>query len=61
MLLTILTPTFNRSELLLCAYKCLCEQGYHDFEWLIIDDGSTDDTEKVFAKFKDVQNNFSLL
>ena len=62
MLLTIITPTFNRSKFLLCAYKCLCEQGYKDFEWLIIDDGSTDDTEKLFANFQNVQklNNFPI-
>ena len=41
---TIFTPTFNRSELLGRTYESLCTQTYRPFEWLIVDDGSTDDT-----------------
>ena len=44
---TVLTPTYNRSDLLQRVYECLLDQTYKDFEWLIIDDGSTDDTESV--------------
>jgi glycosyltransferase involved in cell wall biosynthesis len=42
--ITIFTPTFNRAELLPRAYQSLCEQTFQAFEWLIVDDGSTDDT-----------------
>ena len=42
--LTVFTSTFNRSELLSRTYESLCLQTFRDFEWLIIDDGSSDDT-----------------
>ena len=41
---TVFTPTFNRCDLLARTYESLCEQTFQDFEWLIVDDGSTDDT-----------------
>jgi glycosyltransferase involved in cell wall biosynthesis len=41
---TVFTPTFNRSELLARVYDSLRAQTFRDFEWLIVDDGSTDDT-----------------
>ena len=40
--LTILTPLYNRSEFIERLYYCLCAQSRKDFQWLIIDDGSTD-------------------
>lgn len=45
MKLTIFTPTYNRSELLTRLYKSLLNQSCHDFEWIIVDDGSSDNTE----------------
>lgn len=44
-LITIFTPSFNRCELLKRLYKNLCSQTSKNFIWLVIDDGSTDDTE----------------
>ncbi|OUO14918.1 glycosyltransferase family 2 protein [Flavonifractor sp. An4] len=46
MMLTIFTPTYNRVDLLPRLYQSLIEQTERDFEWLIIDDGSTDKTEE---------------
>lgn len=43
-LLTVFTPAFNRAHTIDRTYKSLCRQTCHDFEWLIIDDGSTDNT-----------------
>lgn len=43
---TIFTPTYNRGELLERLYDSLLSQNDKNFEWLIVDDGSTDDTEK---------------
>ena len=43
-MLTILTPTWNRRRTLPRLYDSLKAQGRRDFEWLIVDDGSTDDT-----------------
>lgn len=50
--LTVLTPTYNRGELLKKLYKSLCNQDCKKFEWLIIDDGSEDDTEKNVEQMK---------
>lgn len=44
--LTIFTPTYNRAHTLVRTYESLCNQTCKDFEWLIIDDGSTDNTRK---------------
>lgn len=49
--LTILTPTYNRAELLESLYESLCNQTCKNFQWLVIDDGSTDSTGKVLKKF----------
>lgn len=47
-IVTILTPTYNRGALLPRLYESLLQQTQKHFEWLIVDDGSTDDTgEKV--------------
>ena len=42
--LTVFTPTYNRAHTLSRLYDSLCRQSCNDFEWLVIDDGSTDDT-----------------
>ena len=45
--ISILTPSFNRGELLIRLYQSIIKQTFRDFEWLIIDDGSTDNTRKI--------------
>lgn len=50
-LLTIFTPTYNRVHTLERTYHSLCNQSHKDFEWLIIDDGSTDNTKEVVASW----------
>ena len=52
-LITVFTPAYNRASLLPRLYESLCRQTVHDFEWLIVDDGSTDDTQKVIGSIKD--------
>jgi len=42
---TVFTPTYNRAAKLHRVYESLCAQTMSDFEWLIVDDGSTDETE----------------
>lgn len=49
--LTVFTPTYNRAHTLERLYRSLCEQTCLDFEWLIIDDGSTDGTEALIQSF----------
>ena len=43
-MVTIFTPTYNRANKLPVLYKSLMNQTCEDFEWVIVDDGSTDDT-----------------
>ena len=40
-MITVFTPTYNRGNLLNRLYESLCKQTYKDFEWVIVDDGST--------------------
>lgn len=47
MLLSIFTPTFNRSKLLIRLYDSLLKQTNKNFEWIVVDDGSTDNTRQV--------------
>lgn len=49
---TILTPTYNRATYLPRVYQSLVEQTDQRFQWLIIDDGSTDDTQEVVARLQ---------
>lgn len=50
--LTVITTTFNRAYCLHQVYESLCRQTCDDFVWLIIDDGSTDDTRKKVGDWK---------
>jgi len=47
MLITVFTPAYNRAHLLPRLYESLCKQTFKDFEWVIVDDGSTDDTKSL--------------
>ena len=47
MLLTIFTPTYNRAYILEKLYHSLCNQSEKSFVWLIVDDGSTDNTKDL--------------
>jgi glycosyltransferase involved in cell wall biosynthesis len=51
MLFTVFTPTYNRAYIIEKLYSSLLNQVLSDFEWIIVDDGSTDDTEKLILKF----------
>ncbi|WP_027391622.1 glycosyltransferase family 2 protein [Aquimarina latercula] len=49
--ITVFTPTYNRAYCLHKCYESLIKQSNQDFVWLIIDDGSTDDTETLVASW----------
>lgn len=50
MLITVFTPTYNRAHLLPRVYESMCKQTFKDFEWLIVDDGSSDETKSLVDK-----------
>lgn len=52
--IAILTPTYNRSKELRRLFETLREQTCPNFEWYIVDDGSTDNTADLVADFKSV-------
>lgn len=56
MFLTVFTPTYNRANTLRRTFESLFKQKFRDFEWLIIDDGSTDETASITKTFKEEAN-----
>ena len=55
-LITVFTPTYNRGYTLENLFNSLLVQTNKNFEWLIVDDGSTDNTEDLVNRFKDVSS-----
>ncbi len=45
--ITVFTPTYNRAYIIGNLYESLCRQSFKHFEWLIVDDGSSDNTEEL--------------
>lgn len=59
-LLTVFTPAYNRAHTLQRTYDSLCNQDCKDFIWLIIDDGSTDQTYDLVKSFQHKDNGFEI-
>ena len=57
-MITLFTPTYNRAYILDKLYQSLRAQCCADFEWLVIDDGSTDETETLFRQWMHESNRF---
>lgn len=51
MIITVLTPTYNRAKLLDRLYQSLCQQTYRKFEWILVNDGSIDNTDEIAQKY----------
>lgn len=51
MIITVFTPTYNRAYIIKQLYDSLCRQTSRNFEWLIVDDGSTDNTKELISTF----------
>ena len=49
--ITVFTPLYNRAPLLEGLYESLIKQNYQSFEWIIVDDGSTDNAEQIVNTF----------
>jgi len=52
-LFSVVTPTYNRAHTLERVYRSLQEQSFQDFEWVVIDDGSTDHTRALVQEWQD--------
>lgn len=48
-LITIFTPSYNRAYILPQLYESLVRQTFRNFEWVVVDDGSSDDTEELVS------------
>ena len=59
-MITIFTPTYNRAYIIDNLYQSLLKQTDMDFEWLIVNDGSTDNTEIYFEEIAKKTNPFPI-
>ncbi len=58
--LTVFTPTYNRAYILKQCYDSLCRQTCKDFVWLIVDDGSSDNTKEIVDEWMKNDNGFEI-
>lgn len=47
MLISVVTPVYNGGRFLRDTYQCLCDQTYKNWEWVVVNDGSADDTDAI--------------
>ena len=59
-ILTVFTPAFNRAYSLHLCYESLKRQSCKDFKWLIIDDGSIDNTKQLVQSWINSDNEFEI-
>lgn len=59
-MVTIFTPTYNRAHLLVKLYESLKKQTSKNFEWLVVDDGSTDGTSQLFEELLKQESDFQV-
>ncbi len=59
-MITLFTPSFNRAHLLPRLYDSLRRQTCRDFEWLIVDDGSSDNTAEIVSRWQKLDNGFDI-
>lgn len=58
--ITVFTPTYNRGYIIENLYRSLQRQSFTDFEWLVVDDGSSDNTEELFKIWSNENNIFEI-
>lgn len=59
-LLTVFTPAYNRAHTIARTYESLVAQNCKDFVWLIVDDGSTDNTRELIQEWQKQDNGFEI-
>lgn len=60
-MITVFTPTYNRGYILSKVYESLKKQDCKDFEWIVVDDGSVDNTEQLFEIWQKEKAGFSII
>ncbi|WP_018590338.1 glycosyltransferase family 2 protein [Terrisporobacter glycolicus] len=58
--ITVFTPSYNRAYTLNLCYESMLRQTSKDFEWLIVDDGSTDNTKELVETWIKKDNDFKI-
>ncbi|MBR5278249.1 MAG: glycosyltransferase family 2 protein [Clostridia bacterium] len=58
---TVFTPTYNRGYIIEQLYRSLQRQTFKDFEWVVVDDGSLDNTPALFEMFQAENNSFPIV
>lgn len=58
--LTVFTPAYNRGYIIHKCYESLCRQTSKDFVWLVVDDGSTDNTAQLIKEWQKQDNGFEI-
>lgn len=58
--ITVFTPTYNRKDVLVRGYEALKRQSNKNFQWLIIDDGSLDNTRSIVEKWIQEEKDFTI-
>ena len=58
--LTVFTPAYNRAYSIHLCYESLCRQTCKDFVWLVVDDGSTDNTKELIESWQKKDNGFEI-
>jgi len=60
-MITVFTPTYNRAYRIGSLYDSLKRQTSKDFEWIVINDGSSDNTNELFNKWLGEDNGFKII
>lgn len=53
--ISVIIPVFNRERCVACAVRSVLDQEFSDFELIVVDDGSTDDTPRVLSAFPQIR------
>lgn len=63
-MISVIIPVYNRAKLIKRAINCVLNQSFKDYEIIVIDDGSTDETLEILESFKEIkvikQKNFGV-
>lgn len=59
-MISVISPSYNCSKFIMRSYNCLLLQSYKDWEWIVVDDGSNDNTTSVVTKIIETDHRVKL-